>query len=92
MQNLPTRKPTPRPTTRSSDSDSNIRAYVARRIEKYRGGIGQAVDVSRELIGLTYQLSRVVIRISAFVAFPKVTALLKQTQSPRNSNVGIEQL
>jgi hypothetical protein len=75
-----------------SDIDSNIRAYVARRLEKYGGGLGQVVDVSRELIGLTYQLSRIVIRISAFVAFPKSSAILKQTHSPRNSNVSIEQL
>jgi hypothetical protein len=71
MQNLASRRPRPAPTTRLSGIDSNIRAYVARRLEKYGGGIGQVVEVSRELIGLTYQLSRVVIRISAFVAFPK---------------------
>lgn len=92
MQNLPSRRPSPSPPTRLSGIDSNIRAYVARRFAKYSGGIGQVVDVSRELICLTYQVSRVVIRISAFVAFPKSPAIFKQTHSPRNSNVSIEQL
>jgi len=55
------------PSIRSSATDSTIRAYAVRGWTECSQGIGQVVAFSSELIGLTYQVSRVVIRISAFV-------------------------
>jgi hypothetical protein len=70
------------PSTRLSGTDPTILAHVIRGLRQRGHGLRHVVALSSELIGLTYQLSRLVIQISAFVALPTSTSKSK----PRKVN------